>query len=48
MALAEQCPTKGNNNNLESKIGTIGGTAITKISLISKLTADCTVTVYGR
>lgn len=48
MAFAEQCPTKGNNNNLESKIGTIGGAAITKISLISKLTAGCTVTVYGR
>lgn len=48
MAFAEQCPTKGNNNNLESKIGTIGGAAITKISLVSKLTAGCTVTVYGR
>lgn len=48
MAFAEQCPTKGNNNNLESKIGTIGGAAITKISLISKFAAGCTVTVYGR
>lgn len=48
MAFAEQCPAKGNNNNLESKIGTIGGAAITKISLVSKLTAGCTVTVYGR
>ena len=48
MAFAEQCPAKGNNNNLESKIGTIGGAAITKISLVSKLAAGCTVTVYGR
>lgn len=48
MAFAEQCPTKGNNNNLESKLGTIGGAAITKISLVSKLAAGCTVTVYGR
>ena len=48
MAFAEQCPTKGNNNNLESKLGTIGGATITKISLASKLAAGCTVTVYGR
>lgn len=48
MAFAEQCPTKGNNSKLESKIGTIRGAAITKISLVSKLTAGCTVTVYGR
>lgn len=48
MAFAEQCPVKGNNNNLESKIGTIGGAAITKISLVSKLAVGCTVTVYGR
>lgn len=48
MAFAEQCPAKGNNNNLESKIGTIGGAAITKISLVSKLAVGCTVTVYGR
>lgn len=48
MAFAEQCTAKGNNNNLESKIGTIRGAAITKISLVSKLTAGCTVTVYGR
>lgn len=48
MAFAEQCQTKGNNSKLESKIGTIRGAAITKISLVSKLTAGCTVTVYGR
>lgn len=48
MAFAEQCPAAGNNNNLQSKLGTIGGAAITKISLISKLAAGCTVTVYGR
>lgn len=47
MAFAEQCPA-GNSNNLESKTGTIGGAAITKISLVSKLAAGCTVTVYGR
>ena len=47
-AYVQQCPAKGNNNNLESKLGTIGGATITKISLASKLAAGCTVTVYGR
>ena len=47
-AYAQQCQASGNNNNAVSKLGTIGGATITKISLASKLAAGCTVTVYGR
>lgn len=47
-AYAQQCQASGNNNNAVSKLGTIGSETITKISLVSKLAAGCTVTVYGR